>query len=154
MDPEIRKAFWKALDDSPFVMLRLAGNGNSSEPMTAILDVDAHHTVWFFMSKTNTLAAGGAARAELSAKNHKLFATLAGTLTQEHDRAVFDKLWSDKVGAWFKGGKDSPDLVLMRFAIADAEIWQVDMTVAGLLHLFTGTFIEPEQAGHHAAGLL
>jgi hypothetical protein len=40
----------------------------------------------------------------------------------------------------------------MRFEIADAEVWQVDMTVTGLLHLFTGSLIHPEEAGHHAEG--
>jgi general stress protein 26 len=104
------------------------------------------------MNRSNTLAPGGAARADLSAKGHKLFAAITGTLTEETNRAVFDKLWSDKVAAWFKGGKDSPDLLLMRMDIDDAEVWQVDMTVTGLLHLFTGSLIQPEEAGHHAVG--
>jgi len=152
MDPEIRKAFWKSLADSPFLMVRLRDGAGAGQPMTAMLDVDAHGTIWFFMDKGNRLAAGGPAQADLSAKGHKLFAALSGTLIAETDRAVFDKLWSDKVGAWFEGGKDSPSLLLMRFEIADAEVWQVDMTVTGLLHLFTGSLIHPEEAGHHAEG--
>jgi general stress protein 26 len=152
MDPEIRKAFWKSLADSPFLMVRLTNGGDAGQPMTAMLDKDAHGTIWFFMNKSNRLAPGGPAQADLSAKGHKLFAALSGTLMPETDHAVFDKLWSDKVGAWFEGGKDSPSLLLMRFEIADAEVWQVDMTVSGLLHLFTGSLIQPEEAGHHAEG--
>jgi len=152
MDPEIRDAFWKELAHSPFMMVRLADAGSSGQPMTAMLDAQAHGKIWFFMNRDNTLASGGAARAELSAKGHALFATITGTLHQEYDEAVRDKLWSDKVAAWFKGGKDSVSVLLMRFDIDDAEVWQVDMTIAGLMHLFTGTLIQPEQAGHHATG--
>jgi general stress protein 26 len=152
MDAKIRHAFWKELSHSPFMMVRLAGAGTSGQPMTAMLDADAHGKVWFFMNSTNTLAPGGAARAELSSKGHGLFAAIAGTLTEETDQAVRDKLWSNQVAAWFKQGKDSPAVLLMRFDIDDAEVWQTDMTIAGLFHLFTGTLIEPEQAGHHATG--
>ena len=81
-----------------------------------------------------------------------MVANAHSTLTEETDRAVFDALWSDKVGSWFEGGKDSPSILLQRFDIADAQVWQVDMTVAGLFHLFTGTPIKSEQAGHYAEG--
>lgn len=152
MNPEIRNAFWKELAHSPFMMVRLANPAGSGQPMTAMLDAQAHGKIWFFMNSGNTLAPGGPAHAELSAKGHGLFAAITGTLHAETDPAVRDKLWSDKVAAWFKQGKDSPAVLLMRFDIVDAEVWQVDMSVAGLLHLFTGTLIQPEQAGHHATG--
>ncbi len=152
MDSEIQKAFWKELSDSPYVMVSLDKTASFSQPMRAMLDADAHHKIWFFMDRGNTLAPGGAARFDVSAKDHKLFAAVSGTMTEETDRAVFDKLWSDKVGAWFEGGKDSPSILLSRFDIADAHVWQVDMTIAGLFHLFTGTLIQPEQAGHYATG--
>jgi hypothetical protein len=41
MEPEIRDAFWKALDHSPFMMVRLAEADSSGQPMTAMLDADA-----------------------------------------------------------------------------------------------------------------
>ena len=152
MDPEIRKAFWKELADSPKVMLRLDQGSADGQPMHVMLDADAHHKVWFFMDRHNALAPGGAAKFDVAAKGHKLFAAVTGSLSEETDRAVFEKLWSDKVGAWFKGGKDSPDILLARFDIVDSKVWQVDMTVTGLFHLFTGTLIQPEEAGHFATG--
>ena len=152
MDPEIREAFWKALAHSPFMMVRLDQADSGGQPMTAMLDSDAHGKIWFFMASNNTLAPGGAAHAELSDKGHSLFAALNGTLQREDDATVRDKLWSGKVAAWFKEGKDSPSVLLMRFDIADAHVWQVDMTAAGLFHLFTGTLIKPGQAGHYDTG--
>lgn len=150
--PDLRQSFWTALDDSPFLMVRLAGGDTGGQPMTAMLDPSAHGTIWFFMSRDNDLASGGEVRAEFAAKGHRLFAALTGTLEIEPDRAVFEKLWSNKVAAWFKGGKDDPALRLMRYAIAHAEVWEVDMSIGGLLHLFTGTLIPHEEAGHHAEG--
>ena len=152
MDPDIRDAFWKDLADSPYVMLRLDKSGADGQPMRAMLDADAHHKVWFFMHRDNGLSPGGAAKFDVSAKGHKLFAAITGTLSVESDRAVFENLWSDQVAAWFKEGKDSPDILMMRFDIADSQVWQVDMTVGGLFHLFTGTPIQPDQAGHYATG--
>jgi general stress protein 26 len=152
MDPEIRKAFWKDLADSPYVMLRLDKSGADAQPMRAMLDADAHHKIWFFMHRDNGLSPGGAAKFDVAGKGHKLFAAVTGTLSVENDRAVFENLWSDKVAAWFKDGKDSPSILLMRFDIADSQVWQVDMTIAGLFHLFTGTLIQPDQAGHYATG--
>ena len=152
MDHETRKAFWNALADSPFLMVHLARADAPSQPMTAMLDEDAHGTIWFFMQRANALAAGGPARAELSAKGHQLFASLSGVLVEETDRAAFEKLWSDQVAAWFEGGINNPSVLLMRLNIDNADVWQVDMTIGGLAHLFSGSPIQPQQAGHHATG--
>lgn len=152
MDSEIRKAFWHALADSPYLMVRLAAAGSASHPMTVMLDESAHGAVWFFMRSDNVLAPGGPARADLSAKGHDLFAAVSGTLTEETDRTVFDKLWSNKVEAWFEGGRNNPSILLMRFDISDAEVWKVDMSVMGLIHLVSGSPIHPEEAGEHATG--
>jgi general stress protein 26 len=149
MDNEIRTKFWEELSDSPFMMVRLASGNSTGQPMTAQLDKEARHAVWFFMNQDNTLAPGGPAHADIATKGHKVFAALSGNLVEESDRAVFDKLWTDKVAAWFDNA--NPPL-LMRFDIADSEVWQVDMTIAGLFHLYTGSPIKPEEVGHHATG--
>jgi general stress protein 26 len=154
MDSDIRNAFWNALDDSPFVMMRLSEAGSHSQPMTVMLDRQAHHTVWFFMHQSSTLAVEAQAEVDFSSSGHKLFAALSGHLHREQDRTVLDRLWSNKVEAWFPGGKTDPTLALMRFEITKAEVWTADITLAGLFDLFTGIAIKPDQAGKHAVGLL
>ena len=149
MTPAIRDAFWHALAASPIMMVRLANAGSPAHPMTAQLDRDADGRIWFFMSRDNTLAAAGPAHADFAASGHHLFAALEGTLGEETDRAVFDKLFSSDVAAWFKGGADSADVLLMRFDIGNAEIWKTDTTIAGLLHRLTGTTAE---RGDHETG--
>ena len=151
MDADIRETFWKQLAKSPFVMLR-TGSGADAAPMTAMLDRDAHHAVWFFTRRDASAATTGAASMDIATKGHEVVAAIAGSLAVESDRAQFDKLWSNQVAAWFPGGKDDPQLVLMRFDIGESQVWIADLSVAGMFHLATGTPIRPDQAGRHAVG--
>ncbi|URW75498.1 pyridoxamine 5'-phosphate oxidase family protein [Sphingomonas donggukensis] len=149
-DDQIKQDMWKKMADSPFVMIGLTGDHQHSAPMTAQLDPDADGKFWFYTSKDNRIAKGGAAMAQFVAKGHSLFACLAGTLVEETDEAVKDKYWSKQVEAWFEGGRQDPNLLMLRFELGDAEIWESDMSVGGLFKLMTGQTIDPQQAGSHA----
>ena len=59
MSDDIKKAFWKALDASPYVMVDMTGEREHHIPMNAQLDKDANSAWWFFTSTDNRLAAGG-----------------------------------------------------------------------------------------------
>jgi general stress protein 26 len=152
MDQTIRETFWKAFEKSPFCMIALEGSGQHSEPMTAQLDRDAHHAIWFYTSTRNRLAQGGPAMVQVISKGHDVFGCLSGRLSEETDRAVFDKHWSNQVEAWFSGGRNDPELIMLRFDIADAEVWTADLSVSGYFKLLTGKTIREDEAGHHAVG--
>jgi len=154
MDKDTRSQFWKALEHSPYMMVRLEGTNSHAEPMTAQLDRDAHHAIWFYCARSNRVAQGGRAMAQYASKGHDVFACIAGTLTEETDRAIFDKHWSNPVEAWFAGGKDDPDVMILRFDIDDAEVWVADLGMTGKFKLLTGSQIRSEEAGKHAVGLV
>lgn len=154
MDKDTREEFWHAMEDSPFLMLRLEDGNEHAEPMTAMLDKEAHHAIWFFCGRGNRVAKGGRAAAQFSSKGHDVFACLSGTLTEERDRAVFDKHWSNPVEAWFPGGKDDPQVMMLRFDIQDAEVWVADLSVKGKFKLLTGNQIKSDEAGKHAVGVV
>ena len=69
---------------------------------------------------------------------------------------MIDKLWNKQVEAWFPGGKDDPNLALLRFDIDDAEFWETDMSLSGKVKMLFGGKIDaergrqPRQGGHHA----
>jgi len=147
---EIKQHFWKKLAASPFVMIGLDGGGGHSEPLTAQLDEDQVDTLFFFIGKDNRLAQGGAAMAQFVAKGHDFFACLAGTARVDNDFAQIDKLWNKQVEAWFPGGKDDPNLALLRFDISDAEMWESDMSLSGKLKMLFGGKIDPSEEGSHA----
>ena len=145
---QLKKDLWKHMARSPFVMVGL--HGEHSEPLTAQLDEDQIDTLWFFVAKDNRLIRGGAAMAQFVSKGHDYFACLAGEIRESDDPAMVDKLWSKPVEAWFPGGKNDPNLALIRFDIRDAELWETDMSLLGKAKLLLGREIDKGEEGSHA----
>jgi general stress protein 26 len=152
MDKDTRETFWKAFADSPYIMMRLEDSSEHAEPMTAQLDRDAHHAIWFFMKRDNRIAAGGPANGQVLTKGHDVFASISGVLVEEADPAIREKQWNNVVEAWFPDGKTDPDVLMLRFDINDSEVWISDMSLKGKLKMFTGNPISPRESGDHATG--
>jgi general stress protein 26 len=151
---EVRQRMWKKMSDSPFVMIRLENSNEHAEPMTAQLDKDANSEFWFYTSKDNRIAPGGTAMAQFVSKDHTIFACIRGTLRQETDPAVIDRYWNNAVAAWYEKGREDPDLLMMRFDLDDAEIWEGDQTLTGKFKLLTGVTIQASETGRHVEAAL
>ena len=149
-DNHIIADFFKSLKHSPFVMIGLDDTPDHSQPMTAQIDGEDRETLWFFTGRDNRMAIGGPAMAQYVSKGHDLFACVSGNLTPDNDPVVIDRLWSNQVAAWFPGGKDDPNLLLMRFALNSAEIWEADVSLTGMVKMMFGGTIKPSEAGSHA----
>jgi general stress protein 26 len=147
---DIKRTLWKKMAASPFVMVGLADGSAHSEPLTAQLDEDQVDTLFFFTGKDNRLAAGGKVMAQFVSKGHDFFACLSGTIARDNDFALIDKLWSKQVEAWFPGGKNDPNLALLRLDIASAELWEADMSLTGKVKMLFGARINPSEEGSHA----
>ncbi|QIL03331.1 pyridoxamine 5'-phosphate oxidase family protein [Sphingomonas sinipercae] len=125
-EQELREEFWDKLDDSPFVMLGLQGVDDAmTRPMTAQVD---DGQIWFFAARSEDLVKGlgqnPKAIATYASKDHKLFASIHGTLQLSNDRQVIERLWNPIIASWYKDGKDDPDLALLRFDTTSADIWR------------------------------
>jgi general stress protein 26 len=129
---EISEKFWKALHEDAIVMLSLAGvEEGHSRPMTVLFRDDAAQgPIWFFAAKnTELVAAMGESHravAHFASKGHHLFASVHGEINRDDDRATIDKLWNRFAAAWFEGGKDDPNLQLIRLDPEYAQIWLND----------------------------
>jgi len=124
---ELRAKFWDSLGSDMTMMIGLDGvEDGHARPMTAQIE-GPHGPIWFFTSKDNgivqALGRGDRAIATFVSKGHDLFATVHGSLSVDRDRAVVDRLWNRFIAAWFEGGKDDPNLVLLRLDAERAEIW-------------------------------
>lgn len=150
MSKDIKQRFWKELADNPYLMVALDAGHAHAIPMTAQLDKDNDGYFHFFHAKSGRLAAGARAMAQYVAKGHDLFACVSGTLTPVTDRATIDKYWSKPVEAWYEGGKDDPDLLMLRFDLDDAEIWTAEAGIKGLFRLMTGSTVKEGELGSHA----
>jgi general stress protein 26 len=130
---EVAAKFIDKLKASPFVMIGLH-DGQHSEPMTAQIDDDQPNTLFFFAGRDNRIAKGGA----------------AGDVSTSNDRTQIDKLWNNQVEAWFPGGKEDPNLTLLRFDIDSAELWETDISIGGRLKMLFGGTIRSDESSSHA----
>lgn len=147
---ELKEKFWKALSSSPYVMLQLDQDPDSAAPMTAQLDKDADSAIWFFTSRDNRFAAMGAATATFASKGHDMFARFAGTLTEETSRARLDEQWNNFVQAWFPGGKDDPNLLMLRMDLGDASIWAGELGALNTVKMALGMDVTDDVKGGFA----
>ncbi len=145
---ELKEKFWKTLSASPFVMLQLDVDPDSAAPMTAQLDKDANHAIWFFTSPDNRFAAMGPATATYSGKGHELHARFAGNLVEETDQARKDAMWNNFVEAWFPEGKASA--LMLRMDLADASIWSGEMGVFNTAKMMLGMNVRDDMKGGFA----
>jgi len=146
-DSDIKAKFWKHLKSDMTIMLGVEGSGEA-QPMTAQLEGDMESgPIWFFTSKDTDLVgqigSGAPGVGYFAAKGHDLFAGVSGELSLSTDRATIDRLWNPFVAAWYEGGKDDPNLVLLRLDASEAEIWlNENNLLAGVKMLFG---IDPKQ---------
>ncbi|MFZ0848061.1 MAG: pyridoxamine 5'-phosphate oxidase family protein, partial [Hyphomicrobiaceae bacterium] len=124
---ELEAKFWKALKSDMTMMLGLDGvEDGHARPMTAQVEAD-RGPIWFFTARDNALvqnlANGDRAIATFTSKGHDLFATIHGSVRLDNDGAVIDRLWNRYIAAWYQGGKDDPQLALLRLDPERAEIW-------------------------------
>lgn len=145
----LKRKFWTALADSPFLFLQRNADPQTAIPMTAQIDKEANSAIWFFHGCNGPLAAGGAATATFSSKGHDLFARFTGTLTEETDRARMEEEWSSVIEAWFPGGKDDPNLLFLRMDLGQAEIWNSDMGFVDTTKMLLGFDVRDETAENH-----
>ena len=144
---EIAAKFLEKLNASPFVMIGLM-DGNHAEPMNVKTDESQPNTLFIFSGADNRIAKGGSAMAQFVGKGHDFFACLAGTVSEETDRATFDKLWDNRVEAWFPNGK--ADARLNRFDIDSAELWETDVSASGRVKMLFSGAIHSEESSSHA----
>ncbi len=146
----MRESMWKAISDSPFMMVSLSEKNDHSLPMTAQLDPDARGKFWFYTTTDNRIAGGGKAMVQFVSKGHDLFACISGTLVHETDPAVIDRYWSKQVEAWYEQGRNDPSLKMMRLELDDAEVWVSHLDLKGTFKLVLGKSIDLDEAGDHA----
>lgn len=146
---DLKQKFWKAMTDSACVMLQLDADPHTAAPMTAQLDKNADSAIWFFTRRHNRFAEMGAATATFASRGHDVFARFHGVLSEETSRERLDRQWSHFVAAWFPGGKDDPDLLMLRMDLGDASIWSGALGVFDTARMALGLDMTGKVQGQH-----
>ena len=146
-EAKITDRFWEELQAKPMVMLGIVGDRDGhTQPMTAQFE-GRLGPIWFFAGKDDDLynLVGSGARAILSytAPGHDLYASVHGAIVQDANPKVVDRFWNATVSAWYKGGKDDPNLALLRFEPETAKIW---LASAGIGTMVKALFKGPKAA--------
>lgn len=144
---EIAAKFIAKVKESPFIMLGLM-NGEHSEPMNVKIDDDQPNALFVFAGKDNRAAKGGDAMVQFVSRGHDFFACLMGGISRDNDPVQIDKLWDNRVEAWFPNGK--ADAVLLRFDVESAELWETDVSLTGRLKMLFGGTIKADESSSHA----
>ena len=98
-----------------------------ARPM-AVAGVDPDGDMWFVTDRHSGKIDDVEADAHVnvamqSGGNAGKFVSLSGTARQVENRRKVDELWNEHMRVWFPGGKDDPNLVLLRVDASEGEYW-------------------------------
>lgn len=95
-----------------------------------VQEADYEGDLWFFSSADSTHNAqiNADSRVQLIFTNSSdmEFLTVYGTASISTDKTQIDRLWNPMVGAWFEGGKDDPNVTLIRVQPTVAHYWDTE----------------------------
>ena len=126
------------LDEFGVAMLttRNADGQLRARPM-AVAEVESGGTLWFLTDRQS----GKVAELEqdghvvVTMQSRSRFVSISGIATAVEDRARVARLWKLEWQVWFPGGKDDPNLVLLRVDGRSGEYWDNSGT-SGVRYLF------------------
>lgn len=128
--PDVRREeLFDRLEKTPTCMLIThdASGASHVRPMTT-QKVERDGIIWMFTSASGHLAAEVAADPSVmliySDTGDGAYAAVRGHGVIMRDLARQKELWTALAGAWFPGGAEDPDLVLLRITMSFAEQWE------------------------------
>ncbi len=110
-----------------------------SRPMdTQQVDDEGH--LWFLTSRkadvVGEVHTHPAICLTYGSKAKNTYVCVSGKAEEIHDQAKISELWSPLQGVYYPGGREDPDLTLLRITPAHAEVWTGPSGVVGRLLAF------------------
>jgi general stress protein 26 len=106
------------------LVTRTADGSLRARPM-ALAQAEPNGTLWFasdrHSGKVDELESDGHVAVTMQSKMK--FVSLSGRATTVDDRAKLAELWKVEWSVWFPGGKDDPNVVLLRVDGSAGEYW-------------------------------
>ena len=118
-----------------------SGNGRLVSRPLQTKQMEANGNLWFFTAmdskKVHELEANSSVNISYSNPGDQIFVSIDGRANVVRDRAKIDELWSEAVdGIYFEGGRNDPDLALIRVVADTAEVWTSASTSVGRMYKF------------------
>lgn len=122
---QLRKLM-KGIDIAMFTTIGEDGFPVSRPLSTQDADFDGK-SVWFFVrrnsAKVREIGRQPRVNVAYASQDRNVYLSVAGTASITDDPALIDRFWSDAYKAFFPGGRDDPQLVLIRVDVATVEYW-------------------------------
>ena len=122
--------------DAAMLVTRTATGQLRSRPM-ALADIEPDGTLWLLTQrdsgKMDEIARDSHVNVALQSKAK--FVSISGTISPIDDRRKVAELWNEAWKVWFPGGKDDPQLVLLRVQGDTGEYWD-NSGLSGIKYLF------------------
>ena len=97
--------------------------------------VDDEGHLWFLTSRKSDVVGEVHAHPAIcltyGSKAKNTYLSVSGEAQEIHDQAKISELWSPMHGVFFSGGRDDPDLTLLRLDVETAEYWDGPTSWAG-----------------------
>ncbi|WP_108263111.1 pyridoxamine 5'-phosphate oxidase family protein [Mangrovicoccus ximenensis] len=126
IEKDPRSALSKEMEKLRAGMLGIEGSAEHMQPMTHYPDW-AKNEIWFLTSKDTDLVKGltlGAkAKFVLMSEDQDFQACLRGSLAEVMDAEKLEELWSPVAAAWFRGGKEDPNLTMLCLKLDSGQVW-------------------------------
>jgi general stress protein 26 len=110
--------------DTAMLVTRTEEGHLRSRPM-ALAEVEPNGTLWFLTQresgKLEEIALDCDVNVAMQSKTK--FVSISGLAANVTDRDKVAELWSERFKTWFPGGKDDPNLVLLRVDGTSGEYW-------------------------------
>jgi general stress protein 26 len=117
---------WERLAQVRAGMLGVTGDDGHMQPMSHFADRQLK-TLYFVISRdaglVRDIGQGATAEYVIVGDGQDYHASLRGPIRQSQDQARLEELWNSLVSAWFDGGPEDPNVVLLEMPLRDAAIW-------------------------------
>jgi len=130
------------------MMVTLDGGVMRSRPMST-QNTEFDGELWFFTNikdhKIEEIEKDNRVNLSYSKPDDSIYVSVSGTVEVVQDRAKIDELWSPVYRAWFKEGKDDPDIALLKVTVEQAEYWDYSAGVLVQLAGFVKSLVTGEK---------
>jgi general stress protein 26 len=121
-----------------------------SRPMST-QDTEFDGNLWFFTNikdhKIGEIEKDNRVNLSYAKPEDTIYVSVSGTAEPVRDQAKIEELWSPLYKAWFKDGKDDPNIVLLKVSVERAEYWDYSSGALVQLAGFVKSLVTGKAAG-------
>jgi general stress protein 26 len=120
-----------------------------SRPMSSNGDIDPNGELWFFTAasshKVDEVERSPKVNVSFADPGNQRYVSVTGVAQLVRDRQKIDELWRPEFKMWFPGGKDDPEVALLRVSLEKGEYWDSPSSTIGFALKFVTSLVTGKQ---------